>query len=99
MRDCGSSATREDPPPPIGTYYTRIGGVWKQTRTLYVGVDGQTAAGVLPQNLLALVSVHFHLSPYHRVVDAARGHQRLMRPLLNHAPILHQQDEVGAPDG
>jgi hypothetical protein len=39
-----------------------------------------------------------HLPKYHAVVLATGTHELLVRPALDDAAVLHQQDEVGAPN-
>jgi hypothetical protein len=45
------------------------------------------------------VAVRFHLTQDHAVIISAGVHELLVVPALNHAPVLHQEDQVGAADG
>jgi arginyl-tRNA synthetase len=70
MRDCGSSATREDPPPPIVSYCTRIGSVCKPATPQHVVAEPLGPPASAPR--YTQISV-FH-SIENEVASAFRAH-------------------------
>src|SRR5438105_1083783 len=52
----------------------------------------------LAQHLVAVTRVRFHLPFHHFVINTTRPYQILVRAALNDGAILHQQNQIGAPD-
>src|SRR5438270_508680 len=63
-------------------------------------MNAERKSGIaLAQHLVAVTGVRFHLPFHHFVVNTTRPYQILVRAALDDGTILHQQNQIGAPDG
>src|SRR5262245_5884624 len=62
-------------------------------------LQAEWMADSFAQDFLAFVVVRFHLTQDHPIIRSTGVHELFVVSALDHAPVLHQQNQIGAADG